>query len=107
MVWTYSKGSYHNISLYYDFAYIFKILHFNYRTPVLDIKPYVPAFDSFENAKAGWMDKITTDMKLVRTSGYQSIYSARGARSTRAGNRKRRLLQNSSNLNETQSVTES
>jgi tRNA-Thr(GGU) m(6)t(6)A37 methyltransferase TsaA len=23
-------------------------------TPLLDIKPYVPAFDSFENARAGW-----------------------------------------------------
>jgi len=23
-------------------------------TPLLDIKPYVPAFDSFEHARAGW-----------------------------------------------------
>ena len=23
-------------------------------TPLLDIKPYVPAFDSFENSRAGW-----------------------------------------------------
>ena len=53
------------------------------------------------------MDTITTDMKLVRTSGYQSIYSARGARSTRAGNRKRRQLQNSSDVNEAQSIIES
>ena len=25
-------------------------------TPLLDIKPYVPAFDSFPDAKAGWFD---------------------------------------------------
>jgi len=24
-------------------------------TPLLDIKPYVPAFDSFEHARAGWL----------------------------------------------------
>jgi tRNA (Thr-GGU) A37 N-methylase len=23
-------------------------------TPLLDIKPYVPAFDSFEGSRAGW-----------------------------------------------------
>ncbi len=27
-------------------------------TPVLDIKPYVPAFDAFPEARAGWMDDI-------------------------------------------------
>lgn len=26
-------------------------------TPLLDIKPYVPDFDSFPNAKAGWLDE--------------------------------------------------
>lgn len=26
-------------------------------TPLLDIKPYVPEFDSFPDAKAGWLDK--------------------------------------------------
>jgi len=25
-------------------------------TPLLDIKPYVPAFDSFEQSRAGWLD---------------------------------------------------
>ena len=27
-------------------------------TPILDIKPYIPAFDSFPEARAGWMDII-------------------------------------------------
>ena len=25
-------------------------------TPLLDIKPYVPAFDSFEQSRAGWLN---------------------------------------------------
>ena len=29
-------------------------------TPVLDIKPYVPRFDSFEGARAGWLDSVST-----------------------------------------------
>ncbi|MFA5331204.1 MAG: tRNA (N6-threonylcarbamoyladenosine(37)-N6)-methyltransferase TrmO [Methanoregula sp.] len=28
-------------------------------TPVLDIKPYVPAFDSYSDAKAGWLDSTS------------------------------------------------
>jgi hypothetical protein len=27
-------------------------------TPVFDIKPYVPAYDSFPDAKAGWIDEV-------------------------------------------------
>ncbi len=27
-------------------------------TPVLDIKPYVPAYDSFPDARAGWIDEV-------------------------------------------------
>jgi len=30
-------------------------------TPLLDIKPYVPEFDSFPNAKAGWLDACGVD----------------------------------------------
>jgi len=30
-------------------------------TPLLDIKPYVPAFDSFPDAKAGWLDAQRVD----------------------------------------------
>jgi tRNA-Thr(GGU) m(6)t(6)A37 methyltransferase TsaA len=28
-------------------------------TPVLDIKPYVPAYDAFPDANAGWVDELT------------------------------------------------
>lgn len=65
-------------------------------TPVVDIKPYIPAFDSFQSARAGWMDDITTDIEMVRETGYQQIYSARGARATKAGNlrRQKQKLQN-------------
>ena len=27
-------------------------------TPILDIKPYVPAIDAFPGSKAGWVDEI-------------------------------------------------
>ena len=30
-------------------------------TPVLDIKPYVPRFDSFERVRAGWLESLSTD----------------------------------------------
>jgi tRNA (Thr-GGU) A37 N-methylase len=30
-------------------------------TPLLDIKPYAPAFDSFPGAKAGWLDAQRVD----------------------------------------------
>jgi tRNA (adenine37-N6)-methyltransferase len=29
-------------------------------TPVLDIKPYMPRFDSFEGVRAGWLDSVST-----------------------------------------------
>lgn len=29
-------------------------------TPVFDIKPYVPAYDAFPEAKAGWIDEVDT-----------------------------------------------
>lgn len=29
-------------------------------SPVLDLKPYVPAYDAFPDAKAGWVDGLTT-----------------------------------------------
>lgn len=28
-------------------------------TPVLDLKPYIPAYDSFPTARAGWVDALT------------------------------------------------
>ena len=51
-------------------------------TPVLDLKPYIPAFDSFPDARAGWMDVITT-AEDARINGYQSITNARGRRRAR------------------------
>jgi tRNA (Thr-GGU) A37 N-methylase len=27
------------------------------RTPVLDVKPYVPVFDAFPSVRAGWLDE--------------------------------------------------
>ncbi|MDD4136438.1 MAG: tRNA (N6-threonylcarbamoyladenosine(37)-N6)-methyltransferase TrmO [Methanoregula sp.] len=36
-------------------------------TPLLDIKPYVPAFDSYCDAKAGWFDGVTHTATSVRS----------------------------------------
>jgi len=36
-------------------------------TPVLDIKPYVPAFDSYGDAKAGWLDAVSGNIGTVRS----------------------------------------
>ena len=49
-------------------------------TPILDIKPYVPAFDCFPSAKAGWMDAIYKNPLEAREKGYQLITSSRGRR---------------------------
>lgn len=32
-------------------------------TPVFDLKPYVPAYDSFPGAKAGWIDDVDAALK--------------------------------------------
>ena len=42
-------------------------------TPILDIKPYIPAFDSFPDAAAGWMDHISTNLEDNRKLGYQKF----------------------------------
>ena len=34
-------------------------------TPLLDIKPYVPLFDSYEASKAGWVDESTQGRELA------------------------------------------
>jgi hypothetical protein len=52
-------------------------------TPVLDIKPYIPAFDAFPEARAGWMDSIRGNSSESRLLGYQSISSSRGRRGAR------------------------
>jgi tRNA (adenine37-N6)-methyltransferase len=36
-------------------------------TPLLDIKPYVPAFDSYCEAKAGWFDAVSHNVTSVRS----------------------------------------
>jgi tRNA-Thr(GGU) m(6)t(6)A37 methyltransferase TsaA len=33
-------------------------------TPVLDLKPYVPAYDSFPDAKAGWIEAVDAELRL-------------------------------------------
>ena len=42
-------------------------------TPIIDVKPYIPAFDSFPDAAAGWMDHISTDFDESRKLGYQKF----------------------------------
>lgn len=32
-------------------------------TPVFDVKPYVPAYDSFPDSKAGWIDEVDAQVK--------------------------------------------
>ncbi|RYY84022.1 hypothetical protein EON63_10070 [archaeon] len=57
-------------------------------SPILDIKPYLPAFDSFPEARSGWMDLIQQDYMQARVTGYQNIVSTRGARFARAMEKK-------------------
>lgn len=38
-------------------------------TPLLDIKPYVPAFDSYCEAKAGWFDAVSHKATTIRSDG--------------------------------------
>jgi len=35
------------------------------RTPLLDIKPYIPEFDAFPNSRAGWMDASASKESLA------------------------------------------
>ncbi len=34
-------------------------------TPLLDIKPYVPAFDAFPISRAGWLDRPRVDRRMA------------------------------------------
>jgi len=38
-------------------------------TPVIDIKPYVPKFDSQENVRAGWLDQSSKVVPEERSDG--------------------------------------
>lgn len=35
-------------------------------TPILDIKPYIPDYDSFRSASRGWLEGATVDERVVR-----------------------------------------
>lgn len=39
-------------------------------TPILDIKPYVPAFDSFPEARAGWLEHQIRDAYTLKASAH-------------------------------------
>ena len=39
------------------------------RTPVLDIKPYIPSADSFPNARTGWLEETRADRWQVTFEG--------------------------------------
>ncbi|HTJ79232.1 MAG TPA: tRNA (N6-threonylcarbamoyladenosine(37)-N6)-methyltransferase TrmO [Rariglobus sp.] len=42
-------------------------------TPVFDIKPYVPAYDAFPEAKAGWIDEV--DAELAQPARFTVSFS--------------------------------
>ena len=43
-------------------------------TPVLDIKPYIPKFDSFEDASTGWFEEL--EEQLREPPSYQVCFSS-------------------------------
>jgi len=38
-------------------------------TPLLDIKPYVPAFDAYPDAACGWLEKVAGNAQSFRSDG--------------------------------------
>lgn len=36
------------------------------KTPLLDIKPYIPRFDSFPGSTAGWIEQVDPDLSLTK-----------------------------------------
>jgi len=36
-------------------------------TPLLDLKPYVPAFDTYPDAAAGWLEPVANGAESVRS----------------------------------------
>jgi tRNA (adenine37-N6)-methyltransferase len=42
-------------------------------TPVFDIKPYIPTYDAFPDAKAGWIDEVDVAMEVP--AEYQVTFS--------------------------------
>lgn len=50
-------------------------------TPVLDIKPYIPAYDSFPSERAGWWDEVQA--ALARPPAYRVRFSEQAALQTK------------------------
>lgn len=50
-------------------------------TPVFDIKPYVPAYDSFPEAKAGWIEEV--DAAVAEPARFTVAFSERAAEQAR------------------------
>jgi tRNA (Thr-GGU) A37 N-methylase len=38
-------------------------------TPLLDVKPYVPVFDSYPEAASGWLEQNVSGVGLFRSDG--------------------------------------
>jgi tRNA-Thr(GGU) m(6)t(6)A37 methyltransferase TsaA len=53
---------------------VFEDVHVLDGTPVLDIKPYVPAFDSYGEVKAGWFDGVSHNAASVGSDEIQVRY---------------------------------
>jgi tRNA (adenine37-N6)-methyltransferase len=49
-------------------------------TPLLDIKPYVPDFDSHQKSKAGWFDDSCIDRKVADERFHEDVDPTRGNR---------------------------
>ena len=48
-------------------------------TPLLDIKPYVPAFDAHPGSRAGWLDTCDTDRKVADGRFHDTACGAAGS----------------------------
>ena len=49
-------------------------------TPLLDIKPYVPAFDAHPTAKAGWFEECGVDRRVADARFHEPEGPVRGGR---------------------------
>lgn len=50
-------------------------------TPLLDIKPYVPAFDAHPTSKAGWLESCGADRRVADERFHEPPDATRGRRS--------------------------
>lgn len=51
----------HNLEFVYSLQVYVSGLDLLDGTPVLDIKPYIRKYDSFQGASAGWLDEVPSD----------------------------------------------